>query len=204
MSSTPSPSFSRKRALATSKTKEDEWTDVTDPEERRRRQNRIAQRKFREKARDLKEQAQRDAQNREHACRSYHIPNAAELSLQTECSGLPWGSFNMPFIIGKGHEAASQQGSGWVMQNHSASSQQMTSPEQYLMSPFSYGQTPGTYIELTPNTGNDEAVYDESLCFYDQIDRGADNSGCNKWQRCLDHGLESCRCPSSSLGWAKT
>jgi hypothetical protein len=124
-----------------------------------------------EKARDLKEQAQRDAQNREHACRSYHIPEPEELSPETECSGLPWGSFSMPFIIQKGHEAASQQGSRQMSHNHSlaASPQQASGPQQYLHSPFSYPQTAGTYIGTTPSTGDDGIFYDESPYLYDHM-----------------------------------
>ena len=40
-------SSSKKHSSSRNKTKNDDWTDVTEPEERRRIQNRIAQRKFR-------------------------------------------------------------------------------------------------------------------------------------------------------------
>ncbi|KAK0727286.1 hypothetical protein B0T26DRAFT_671969 [Lasiosphaeria miniovina] len=93
------------------KTKSDDWADITEPEERRRIQNRIAQRKFREKVRDQKDRSQRDAQNERYAGSSYHTPGPEDFALdEGDQSGLPWGGFNMGYIVTKGH-AASQDSS---------------------------------------------------------------------------------------------
>ncbi|KAH8892749.1 hypothetical protein GQ53DRAFT_805713 [Thozetella sp. PMI_491] len=103
----PSSHIQRKPPYAAGKQKRhhkfDDWTDNNEPEERRRIQNRIAQR---EKAREVRERAQRDAQNQELAGSSYeiHVPESS-----SELSGLPWGSINLGFMVAKGHEYASKQ-----------------------------------------------------------------------------------------------
>ncbi|KAK3685926.1 hypothetical protein B0T22DRAFT_538160 [Podospora appendiculata] len=101
-----SPSSSRKER--STKAKSDDWSEVTEPEERRRIQNRIAQRKFREKAREQKDRAQREAQNQRHAGSSYHIPFAHDIPADGDgdLSGLPWGSFNMRHVVAKGHRSS--------------------------------------------------------------------------------------------------
>lgn len=91
--------------------KSDDWSDVTEPEERRRIQNRIAQRKFREKAREQKELQQREARNQELAGASYSVPLGSDLAYEDQLSGLPWGGLNIPHMVQRGHESASQQGS---------------------------------------------------------------------------------------------
>ncbi|KAK3501686.1 hypothetical protein B0T13DRAFT_207631 [Neurospora crassa] len=60
----------------------DDWHQIHEPEQRRRIQNRIAQRKFRAKARSLKDQAARDAQNRRYAGCAYTCPEVGNLPVE--------------------------------------------------------------------------------------------------------------------------
>ncbi|SPO00718.1 uncharacterized protein DNG_03466 [Cephalotrichum gorgonifer] len=92
--------------------KSDDWAEVSEPEERRRIQNRIAQRKFREKTRETKERAERDARNQQHAASCYQVPSPSDIASEHEVSGLPWGTFSMRHVVSRGHEAASRRSSG--------------------------------------------------------------------------------------------
>ncbi|TFB05484.1 hypothetical protein CCMA1212_002440 [Trichoderma ghanense] len=90
-----------------------EWSQVTDPEERRRIQNRIAQRKFRGKVKEQKERAEREAKDKEHAGNSYRIPEPEDIDdAEPELSGLPWGSVSLSHIVARGHEVESRKSSG--------------------------------------------------------------------------------------------
>ncbi|KAI0977362.1 hypothetical protein F4678DRAFT_11287 [Xylaria arbuscula] len=99
------------KSKSKAKAKSDDWTDVTEPEERRRIQNRIAQRKFREKQKEHKERTERDDRNQENAGGSYRVPSAGELGPgDEELSGLPWGGINMMHVVARGHESESRRG----------------------------------------------------------------------------------------------
>ncbi|PIA90299.1 hypothetical protein CB0940_11345 [Cercospora beticola] len=82
---------------------EDDWSNVTNPNERRKIQNRIAQRKFREKARLQREEAERRYENEQRASASYCAPEPEDVD-NAEEPGLPWGSFSMRHVIRTGKE----------------------------------------------------------------------------------------------------
>ncbi|KAI5358822.1 putative basic-leucine zipper domain-containing protein [Septoria linicola] len=82
---------------------EDDWSHVSDPNERRKIQNRIAQRKFREKVRQQREDTERQYENEQRAAAASNAPEAEDVEDAQE-AGLPWGGISMRHIIRTGKE----------------------------------------------------------------------------------------------------
>lgn len=91
----------------------EEWSEVDDPNERRKIQNKLAQRRFRDKVREQKEDAEREADNQRRAGSSYASPEPGEIEQNHDLSGLPWGGISMKHIVeaGKTKEQNSQRSS---------------------------------------------------------------------------------------------
>ncbi|KAF1971497.1 hypothetical protein BU23DRAFT_581611 [Bimuria novae-zelandiae CBS 107.79] len=85
-----------------SRPKSDEWSEVTDPNERRKIQNKLAQRRFRDKVRGQKEEAEREVENQRRAGSSYTSPDPDHIDHNRELSGLPWGGISMRHIVETG------------------------------------------------------------------------------------------------------
>ncbi|KAH7402044.1 hypothetical protein DE146DRAFT_452197 [Phaeosphaeria sp. MPI-PUGE-AT-0046c] len=95
------------------RTKSDEWSDIQDPNERRKIQNKLAQRRFRDKAKEQKEDSDREAENQRRAGSAYASPGGNEIETNQNLSGLPWGGLSMRHVVetGKSKEQNSQRGS---------------------------------------------------------------------------------------------
>ncbi|KAH7020637.1 hypothetical protein B0J12DRAFT_547107, partial [Macrophomina phaseolina] len=93
----------------------DEWAHVQDPTERRKIQNKLAQRRYRQKAKEERDAKERDMTNQQLAGGSYSRPDPGQFepSPSRQLSGLPWGGVSMKYIVesGQAKEQSSQESS---------------------------------------------------------------------------------------------
>ena len=106
-----------------------------------------------DKAKDAKERADRDAENRAHAGHSYHTPDAGEMGTDDELSGLPWGSMSLKHVVAKGkaREEESRRGSKRDERSHYGDSSQ-------------YG---GQYESREAQYDTQETIYDQPDAYYE-------------------------------------
>ncbi|MCJ1441778.1 MAG: hypothetical protein MMC23_002270 [Stictis urceolatum] len=67
----------------------EDWSHIEDQHERRRVQNRIAQRTYRARKKNEAEEAARVAENQQVAGAAYRAPNAEDMARNDNPSGLP-------------------------------------------------------------------------------------------------------------------
>ncbi|KAH8714949.1 hypothetical protein HC256_003824 [Beauveria bassiana] len=169
-SSQNSPVSPKKKAKTS--VKDPHWADITDPEQRRRIQNRIAQRKFREKARENREIKERQMRDLEHAGNSYRIPTATDIMGDGTVSGLPWGSVSLGHVVSRGHEAESKRSSsgrntynGDASSNRSSNKSSNNNINNYTLA--SYGQVAAQPVSYGVAAAASEGqVMEDSPYFY--------------------------------------
>ncbi|KAF2876310.1 hypothetical protein BDV95DRAFT_602309 [Massariosphaeria phaeospora] len=81
-----SPGGSSTSGREPSGSKADEWSEVKDPSERRKIQNKLAQRRFRDKKREQTEDAEREVENQRRAGSSYASPEPGDIDQREELS----------------------------------------------------------------------------------------------------------------------
>ncbi|KAL2760588.1 hypothetical protein ACRALDRAFT_1059628 [Sodiomyces alcalophilus JCM 7366] len=148
--------------------KTDDWAEVTDPEMRRRIQNRIAQRKFREKARENKEKAERESQNKELAGRAYQTPSATDLGPDQDESGLPWGGISIKHVVSRGHEYEGRR----------SSRGDYVWDDTRTQNPYNAGACPGgAYPQPLSygSSGGDDMYYEDESQYPYNLGQGNDN-----------------------------
>ncbi len=124
--------------------------------------------------------------NQQHAGASYAVPTPDSLAADGgDLSGLPWGSMNMQFLVGKGHEHAThQQGSRRASDHHSSQHHHNHSHhddhrlDPQLLSPYvgDYGQV-GSF-DGRDSSGDDQTYYTDTspYGYYDFDTQSGDGS----------------------------